>query len=161
MELDELQVLDGNARRQGHADAAAGVDQGVGRIAIDAAVSARGEDAEPGGKALEPALLEVVGDQSVAAAVGHGEPGDGPLVVDLDPAADELLVEGVQEDVAGAVGGVAGPREAAAAEGALGDGAVGEAAERRAPAFELADHLRRQAAHFAARPPGRPGNRCP
>ncbi len=148
MELHELQVLDGNARRQRHADAAAGVDQGVGRIAIGPAVSARGEDAEPGGETLESPLLEVVGDQSVAAAVGHGDPRDGPLVVDLDPAPHELLVEGVQEDVPGPVGGVAGPREAGAAEGALGDRAVVEAAERRAPAFELVDHLRRQPAHF-------------
>ena len=148
MELNELQVLDRNARRQRHADAAAGVDQGVGRIAIDPAVSARGEHAELGGEGLETPLLEVVSDQSVAAAVGHGDPRDGPLVVDLDPAANELLVEGVQQDVPGPVGGVAGPREAGAAEGALGDGAVVEAAERRSPAFELVDHLRRQPAHL-------------
>ena len=47
MELDELQVLDRHAGHQGRADAAAGVDQGVGRVAVDPAVAAGGEDAEP------------------------------------------------------------------------------------------------------------------
>ena len=113
------------------------------------------------GETLEPPLLEIVGDQPVAAAVCHGQPRHRPLVVDLDAAADELLVERVQQHVSGAVGGVAGPREAGAAERTLGDGAFGEAAEGRPPALELADHLRRQPAHLAARPTDRPGSRCP
>ena len=141
MELHEFHILGGDARRQGHADAAAGVDERVGRFRIGPAVAAGGKDAIARGEAFQPAAAEVVGDHAVALAVGDHQPRDRTLIVDGDAAAHRLLVERVQQHVPGAVGGVAGARKGGAAEGPLGNRAVGKAAEGNAPVLHFIDHF--------------------
>ena len=84
-------------------------------------------------------------DDSLAAAVVLDElPGE-VLLVDGDVALDELLVEHLDQDVAGDVGGEHGARRACGAERALCELAVIAPREDRAPVLELVDVARRLA----------------
>ena len=120
-----------------HAVARAGV--GVGGAAVDAAEAAGGEDHGARLDALHAAVHEIPrGHADAAVAVGHQVERE-PLLVDGDAALDQLLVQHVQQDVAGDVGRVAGARRAAGAERALGDLAVLGAAEHGAHVLQLVD----------------------
>ena len=85
-----------------------------------------------------------------ALAVGHQVERE-PLLVHRDPALDQLLVQHVQQHVAGDVGGVTGARRAAGAERALGDAAVLGAREDGAHVLELVDIARALGAHHRDR----------
>ena len=70
------------------------------------------------------------------------------LVVEIDLPLDALLVERLQDHVAGAVGAIAGAAHGGlaalarvAAEGALGDPAVGRAAEGQPPVLQFVDRF--------------------
>ena len=136
-----------NARPVGHADAAAEVDVGVRRDLVDAAVASRAEDHGLGGERQDLARAHVVGDEADAPAVPDDEVGHQDLVIEVDALLDALLIERVEQDLSGAVLGVAGPRVAGAAEGALGDDAAGEPAERDAHVVELVHRRNGQLAH--------------
>ena len=64
---------------------------------------------------LEPAALRVPGDDAGAAALVGDDLGREELLVDLDVVLDELLVEHVDQDMAGDVGRVDGARRAGGA----------------------------------------------
>ncbi len=139
VELDELHVLHGDAGVIGDRRAAAGADDGVGGVAVDAAGAARGHDHGVGRERVEAAVDHVVGDDAAAAALVDDERGDEHLDVHLDPALVGALDQRVQQVVAGLVGAVAGARVPGAAERPLGDAPVVEAAERAAPVVHLED----------------------
>ncbi len=139
VELDELHVLHRHAGVVGDGRAAAGADDGVGGVGVDAAGAARGHDHGVGRERLEPAADHVVGDDAAAAALVDDQRGDEHLDVHLDPALVGALDQRVQQVVAGLVGAVAGARVPGAAERPLGDAPVVEAAERAAPVVHLED----------------------
>ena len=148
VELNELHVLERNAGRVGHADAASVVDQGVRRVLEDPPVPAGAEEGRPCAYGDELAGADVQDDDAVAATVFDAKRADGESFrIDLYPLCNRPLIQGVEQHVAGNVGSVAGPRIAGAAEGALGDGAVGEPAEGTAPVLHLIDDRRRLLAH--------------
>ncbi len=143
MELHHLHVLERDARLQRHRHPVARAGVRVRRARVEPAGAAGGEDHRLGADRLQPAVQEVPGDHALAAVVVDDElPGE-VLLVDEDVALHHLLVEDVDEDVAGDVGGVGGARRARGAERPLGDLALRRAREDRAPALELVDVGRR------------------
>ena len=147
VELDKLHVLERDTRRVGHSDAAAAVDQGVGGVLVYPPVTAGAEKRRPGAHGDEFARAHIQDDNAVAPAFVDAQGGDEPFRVDFYPFGDGPFIEGVEQYVAGDIGGIAGPGIAGAAEGTLGDRAVGEPAERAAPVLHLIDDRRGLAAH--------------
>ena len=148
VELDELHVLHRHAGVVGDRRPAAGADDGVGGVGVDAAGAARGHDHGVGREGLEAAADHVVGDDAAAAALVDDERGHEHLDVHLDPALVGALDERVQQVVAGLVGAVAGARIPGAAERPLGDAPVVQTAERAAPVVHLEDDARSVAGHL-------------
>ena len=139
MELDELHVLRRHAGVVGDRRPAAGADDGVGGVGVDAAGAAGGHDHGVGRERVEAAAYHVVGDDAAAAALVDDERGHEDLDVHLDLALVSALDERVQQVVPGLVGAVAGAREPGAAERPLRDAPVVEATERAAPVVHLED----------------------
>ena len=155
VELPELQVLQRDARACGHAQAVAGVDEGVGRCRKDAASATRGQQ-----HGLGVQFVQVAGFQFQRGYADHvalsvaDQVQRHPFHEEVGLGFDVLLVQRVQHGVAGTVGRGAGALHGlltvvgrVAAEGALVDGAVGVAVERHAEVFELDHHLGCFAAH--------------
>ncbi len=88
---------------------------------------------------LDAAVEQVPADDALTAAVLDHELVGEELLVDLDVALHHLLVEHVDEHVAGDVGRIDGSRRAGGPERALGELAVGRAREDAAPVLELVD----------------------
>src|SRR5918999_926118 len=86
--------------------------------------------------AIEAAVQEVPGDDALAAVVVDDEAPAEELLVDLDVALHELLIEHLDEDVARDVGRVRRAGRAGGAEGPLRDPAVLGAREDGAPVLE-------------------------
>ncbi len=147
MELDELHVHQRDARavRDGHAVAGRGIT--VRRLGVDAAEAAGGKDRRLGGDQFQLARAHVVRRHAGADAVFDGQRRGKVLFVDLDPETFELLPQGVQDDQARHVGGVARARRAGAAEGPLRDASVGQAREDAAAVLEPDDLARRVVGH--------------
>ena len=152
VELDELHVLQRQAGAQHHGVAVAGAGVGRGGAEIGAAVTAGGQDHQLGAEAVHRAVVELQRRHAGAGAVLHDQVQREIFDEELDLAAHRLAVEGVQDGVAGAVGGGAGALHRAlaeiaghAAEGPLIDAAVLGAAERHAPVLKLVDGLGRLA----------------
>ena len=158
VELEELHVLERDAVAVAQGHAVAGQAVGVGRDPEHPPEAAGGEQDRLGPEGVELP----VGD-----AVGH-DPGGSPalrglaaleeqihdlvLVEELDAVLDALLVERLQDHVAGSIGREAGPPDGrlavvagVAAELALVDLAVRRAVERQAHVLELDDRLDRLA----------------
>src|SRR5919108_1255112 len=104
---------------------------------------AGGEDHRLRADRLQPAVEEVPADDALAAVVVHDELPREELLVDLQVALHDLLVEDLDQHVAGDVGRVRRPRRARGAERALRDPAVLGAGEDGAPVLELVDVARR------------------
>ena len=140
--LDHLHVHQRCARVVGHGDPVAGTDERVGGGVEDLAVAARGQDHGLGGEQLEGAVADVAGHRAgdpagVVADQGGGE----PLLVAVHLLVPhQLLVEHVQQRLAGDVGDVVGAGRRGAAEGAGAELALLVAVEGHAPVLEL-QHL--------------------
>ena len=154
MELDELEVLQRQAGAQHHGAAVAGAGMGRGRRRIDAAVAAGRQHHLVGAEAVDRAVVEVPGHHAAAHALVHDQVEREILDEELGVVPQRLLVERVQDRVAGAVGGGAGALGDAlavfgrhAAERALVDLALGRARERHAEMLELDDRRDAVAAH--------------
>ena len=154
MELDELHVLDRQTGAQRHAVAVARTGVGARAGEIDAPVAARGQDGGMGAEAVDGAVAQVPRDRAAArAVVVHQQVGREILDEELSVMLQRLLVERVQDGVAGAVGRRAGALGGAfavmgghAAEGALVDLALGRAREGHAVMLQL-DHRGHGLAH--------------
>ena len=139
MELHHLHVLERDARLERHRHPVPGARVRVRRARVEPARAAGGEDHGLGADRLQSAVQQVPGDRALAALVVDDElPGE-ELLVDEDVPLHHLLVQDVDQDVAGDVGGVRGARRARGAERALRDLALRRAREDRAPALELVD----------------------
>ena len=143
VELHHLHVLQGDPDPQRHRHAVARAGVRVRRARVEPARAAGGEDHRLRADRLEPAVQDVPADDALAAVVLHDElPGE-VLLVDAQVALHHLLVEDVDEDMAGDVGRVRRSRLAGGAEGPLRDPTVLRAREDRAPVLELVDVIRR------------------
>jgi len=148
MELHELHVLQRQAGAQHHGVAVAGAGVGRGAGLVDAAAAAGGDHRGVGAEAVQGAVLHADRHQAAAGAVLVHQEVDGEV---LDEEArlvlEALLVERVQDGVAGAVGGGAGALRhlalgvvrGVAAEAALVDQTLRRPAERHAEMLQL-DH---------------------
>ena len=146
VELHELDVLQRQplAQRHRHAVARAGVR--VRRGPVEPPDAARGQDHRLAGDDLDAAVHQIPGDDAGAASVLDHEPEREELLVDdhsLGHSPLELLVEHLDQHVAGDVGRVDGARRAGGAERALVETAVVVAREHAAPVLELVDIARR------------------
>ena len=121
----------------------AGARVGVGRADVEPARAAGGEDHGLGADRRQAAVEQVPGDHALAAALVLDELPDEELLVDAQVALHHLLVEHVDEHVAGDVGRVGRARLAGGAERPLRDPPVLGAREDRAPVLELVDVVRR------------------
>ena len=159
VELDELHVLQRQAGAQHHGVAVAGAGVGRGAGEVDPAVAAGGEAGLVRPEAVQRAVLDAERQDAEALAVLVHEQVEGEILVEeLHLVLQRLLEEGVQDDVAGAVGGGAGAiglRLAElgrlATEGALVDAAVIGARERHAVMLELVDRGGRVPGHVLDR----------
>ncbi len=162
VELEELHVLQGHAPAEEEAGAVAGEGVGVGGDLEHPAEAAGGEQGGPAGEDVEVAGGLLVGDHAghaplgVVADEGHVE--DLELVEEDHAPGHALLVEGLEDHVAGAVGGEAGPAHGGlavvagvAAEAALVDQALLGAVEGQAEVLQLDDGVDRLPAHDLGR----------
>ena len=155
MELHELHVLAGQAGAQHHAVAVAGAGMRRGAGQVGAAVAAGRQHHRLGAEAVDGAVLQVPGHDAAADAfLVHDQVEREILDEELDVVLQALLIQRVQDGVAGAVGGGAGAHRGrlavflhVAAERALVDPPVFGAAERHAVMFQLVDRRDRLAAH--------------
>jgi len=129
VKLHELHVHQRDAGVVGDGHAVAGVGQGVGGDLPGAPVAARAEHDRFGAQGDDLARVDVHGDHALAHVVFHDQVEGEPLAVELDAVLVRLLVNGVQQDVPGPVGGVVGAGDAMPAEAPLSDTSVGRAAE--------------------------------
>ena len=136
----------GNPSAKRHRGSVAGARVRVRRRAVDPALAAGRQHDRLAADGLDAAVQQVPADDALAAALVLDQlPGE-VLLVDRDVALDQLLVEHLDQHVAGDVGGVDGARRAGRAERALGELAVVAAGEERAPVLELVDVAGRLAA---------------
>ncbi len=142
MELHELHVLERNADAQRHRRAVAGARIRVRRRAVLPSGSAGREDDGLAADRLQPAVQQIPADDTLAAAVVDDELPREELLVHLDVALAHLLVQHLDEHVAGDVGGVDRARRPGGAERALREPAVLVAREEAAPVLELVDVAR-------------------
>ncbi len=140
MELHHLHVHDRGAGAVGQADAVAGADQGVGAGLVDAAGAAGGHDHGLGADDAELAGADLHRHAALADAVFDDEVRDEPLFVDAQAVLDQLLVEDVQQRLAGDVTDEVGAGALLAAEGARAELAVLVAVEDDAHALQ-GEHL--------------------
>ena len=147
VELDHLGVLDGHARPHRRGDAVAGHVRGVGRAGpVDAPKAAGAQDDALGLEGDDLAGAQVDGDEAGDAVFIGCDVEQVELVVEDDVVLQAVLVERVEDDVAGLVLRVAAARVACAAKGTLCDAALVVAGVGDAHALELEDQLRHAAA---------------
>jgi hypothetical protein len=151
VELHHLHVLQRHAGAERHRHPVAGAGVGVGRPDVEPACPAGRQDHRFGADRLQAAVQQIPGDHALAAVVvDHELPGE-VLLVRLDVTFHHLLVEDVDEHVAGDVRGVRGARLAGGAKGTLSNPAVLGTREDGAPVLELVDVVRRLVAEHLDR----------
>jgi hypothetical protein len=162
VELVELHVLQRQALAQDDAHAVAGQGVRVRRGLPDLAEAAGREDDRLGTEDVDLAGGELVGDHAgrdrAVLGLVQEQVEDVELVVELDILLDAVLVERLQDHVAGAVGGVAGAADrglavvtGVAAEATLVDAPFGRAVEGQAHLLEVEDGVDRLLAHDLGR----------
>jgi hypothetical protein len=142
VELHHLHVLERHADAQRHRHPVARAGVGVGRPGVEAADAPGGEDHRLGADRLEAPVQQIPADNTLAATLLLDQVPGEELLVDLQLALHHLLVEHVDQDVTGDVGGVGRPRLAGGPERTLRDPPVLRAREDGAPVLELVDVAR-------------------
>ena len=148
MKLKKFHVLERNAAPERHGHAVPGERQSVRGNAVDATAAAGREQDRLGVKGVEFAGGQRHRDHARRAAVFNQQVEQMELVVEVDFVLDTLLVERLEDHVAGAVGGVAGAAHRrfaviarVPAERPLSDLPFRRAAERQAPVLELVNRF--------------------
>ena len=155
VELDELVVLQRQAGAQHHAAAVAGAGMGAGAGEVGPAVAAGRQHHGLGAEAVDAAILQAPGGDAAAdALLVHDQVERDVLDEEFAVMLQRLLVQRVQDGMAGAVGRRAGAHRRrlavilhVAAEGALVDAPVLGPAEGHAVVLQLDDRRDRLAAH--------------
>ena len=120
VELVELQVLERDPMAVGDGRAVAGQGVGVGRDLEHPAEPAGGDQDALGVERVQLTRGDLDGHDPPALAVDHDQVQHVELVEERHPLLDALLVERLQDHVAGAVGRVAGPHHGDSRLGGLG-----------------------------------------
>lgn len=148
MELVELHVLEGKPLAVEDGLQVPGEGVGVGGHLVDPPEPPGGDDDGLGLKEVELPGGELQGHQALGHPVLNDDVGDVELVVEGDVVLDALLVEGLEDHVPGAVGGVGRPVHRGLApllgvppEAALGDLAVREPVKGEAHVLQLNHRL--------------------
>src|SRR5205814_181455 len=102
----------------GEADAIAGANEGVGARLVDAAAAAGGHDDGLCADDVDLAGADLHGNGAFADAVLDDEVGDKPLLVNAEAMLDQLLVEDMEDGLAGYVADEVGALALLAAKGA-------------------------------------------
>gem|GEM_PF-2040969 len=155
VELHELHVLQRKARAQHHAAAVAGAGMGRGGAEVRAAVATRRQHHGLAAEEVQGAFVHVQREHAAAYALFVEDEVDGEVLdEERGVMRQRLLVQRVQDGVAGTVGRGAGALRGAlavvrghAAEGTLVDLAFLGTRERHAVVFQLDDGRNRLAAH--------------
>ncbi len=151
VELHHLHVLERHAQAERHRHPVARACVGVRRSRVEPPRPAGREDHGLRADRAQAAVQEIPADDALATVLVLDElPGE-VLLVDLEVTLHHLLVEDMDEDVAGDVGGVGGARLAGGAERPLRDPPVLGAREDRAPVLQLVDVVRRLVAEHLDR----------
>ena len=148
VELVKLHVLQRKSLAEHDAEAVAGQGVRVGGGLVHPARAAGGEHDRLGVEDVDVAGRQLVGDDAggdgAGLRLGDRDVQRVVLVEELDVVLDAVLVQRLQDHVAGAVGGVAGPAHrclavvaGVPAEPALVDAALGRAVERHAHLLEV------------------------
>ncbi len=105
VELDKLEILVGETGTgdHGHAVTCAGVGRGAAEVGTS--VTASGKDCVVGQESVQSAVLLVVGEDTTALAILHNQVEGEVLDEVVGVVAQGLAVQGVEEGVAGSVGG--------------------------------------------------------
>ena len=160
MELDELHVLQRQPGAQHHGAAVARAGMRGGAGLVHASAPARRDDGHVGAEAVDRSVLQAPGEQAATGAVlVHQQVESEILDEESRLVLEALLIERVQDGVAGAIRRGAGPighvalgiLGRVAAEPPLVDLAGVGAAERHAQMLELDDRVDRLAAHIRDR----------
>jgi hypothetical protein len=147
--LNHLHVHERRPDAIGHGDPVAGADEGVRGRVVDLAVAAGDKDHRLGGERLHGAVPDVAGHGAGDAAilVLH-QRGREPLLVPVDLLVlHQLLVENMQDRLAGDVGHVVGARGGGAAESALAEPAFLVSVEGHAEVLQVENLAGSLAAH--------------
>ena len=156
VELPHFNVLNRQTRSQGHANAVAGVDQGIGGRSVDTAGTPGGKDGSLGLEEHGFAGFDVDGDDTTDIAISvFYQLGGVPLVIELGAVFQVLLVQGVQQRVAGTVSGRTGTCRLATLTEVLGlttertlvNTAFFGTGERQAHVVQLEDRFRAHITH--------------
>ena len=158
VELEELHVLHGHAAPVADPGPVAGEGVGVGGDLEHLPEAAGAEHHRLGPEHVQLAGGQLVGDHPGRPAIDQQQVEHVVLVEEDGPLLDVLLEQGLEDHVAGAVGGEAGAAHGplavvvgVAAEAPLVDPAVGGAVERHAHVLEVVDGLDRLPAHDLGR----------
>ena len=143
MELHELEILQRQPGAKRHRHAVGGAGEGVGRAPEDAPGAAGRQHDSLGRDRLQPAGPKIPGQNAAGTFLGQHQPPGKELLVDLDPALEQLFIKELKQHVAGHVGRVDRPRRPGAAEGTLRQPALVGTVKEGAPALELVDVARR------------------
>ena len=121
MELDKFHVRQWSAGTIRERHAVTGVDHGICARQEDAPAASRGQDDGFGPDRVQPSMNQVPRYDSPASAVFHDQSCDIPLFIHGDAPFEQLFVHGVEDGMAGTIGGIAGAWETRSAERTLGD----------------------------------------
>ena len=108
MELDELHILQRQARAQDHGVAVTGLRVGARAGEVGASIAASRHDRHAGAKSVDRAVIEIPCDDPAADTFLHHEIDGEVLDEKLGMLAQALLVERMQHRVTGPIGGRAG-----------------------------------------------------
>jgi hypothetical protein len=147
--LHHLHVHERRTRTVGERDAVASADEGVGGGVVDLAVATGRQDHCLGAEQLGLAVAHVARDHAgyLAVLVGHESGVEPLLVAEHLVVLEKLLVEHVEDRLAGDVRHVVGAGGRGAAEGAGAELALLVAVEGHAEVLEIEDLLGRGLAH--------------
>lgn len=105
MELDKLQVLQGETGSDDHGVTVSGTSVGRGTGKVSSTVTAGGQDGLVRSESVQGTVLEVQGDDTDALSVLHQEVQGKVLDEKVGVVSEGLSVEGVKNGVSGSVGG--------------------------------------------------------
>ena len=148
VKLEKLQVLQGHAAPQGDGRPIPGQGMGIGRDLEHAAHTPGGKEDRLGAEGVDLAGEDLIGYHATGGSILDQQVEDVVLVKELHVVAHTLLVERLEDHVAGVVGRIAGAAHRSlakvvgvAAKGPLGDPAVRGAVEGQPPVLQLVYRL--------------------
>jgi hypothetical protein len=121
MELDKFHILKRYSCLVGEITSATGVSQCIGRFEIDSAITSCRKDDCLSVYGDDPAFKEMERKDAEAFSFSEDKRESIPLFINRNLKASHLLVENVEEVVAGSIGSITGPGKTCSAKRPLGN----------------------------------------